>query len=189
MTRPSPAAGRPHRRTALGAALGAVATLLVLLLGLAVSPEGARAGPPGALVVRYRPPLDGPPIVTRGFDAPVAPWAAGHRGVDLASDEGAAVLAPAAGTVTVAGRVVDRGVVTIAHPDGRRSSLEPVEPAVGVGDRVGAGEPVGTLGSGRSHCAAPCLHWGVRDATGYVDPLILLPGRGPVVLLPAASGR
>ena len=97
---------------------------------------------------------------------------------------GSAVLAPAAGTVAVAGTVVDRGVVTIVHADGRRSSLEPVNPTVVVGQRVAAGEGVGTLSDGRSHCATACLHWGVRQGLDYLDPLTLLPDGGPVVLLP-----
>ena len=115
---------------------------------------------------------------------PAQPWAAGHRGIDLDAEAGSPVLAPAAGTVTVAGTVVDRGVVTILHADGRRSSLEPVSPAVVVGQQVAAGDVVGTVSGERSHCAGTCLHWGVREGLDYLDPLTLLPSGGPVVLLP-----
>lgn len=133
--------------------------------------------------LRYRVPVAG--IVEREFDAPEARWAAGHRGVDLAAAVGAAVAAPADGRVTFAGTVVDRGVVTVTHPDGRRSSLEPVVASVAVGDAVAAGDVVGTVQDVAGHCAPrACLHWGVREGDRYVDPLGLLPERGPVVLLP-----
>ena len=57
-----------------------------------------------------------------------------------------------------------------------------------VGQQVAAGDVVGTLSDERSHCADACLHWGVRDGLDYLDPLTLLPGGGPVVLLPDEGG-
>lgn len=166
-----------------------VATLTLLGVGGAASSGTAvaavaAAGDPGPVVVRYRPPSAAPVRVVRPFAGPAQPWAPGHRGVDLAAPVGTPVLAPAAGTVTVSGTVVDRGVVTIVHADGRRSSLEPVSPQVVVGQHVEAGQVVGTVSGERSHCAGSCLHWGVRDGQAYLDPLTLLPGAGPVVLLP-----
>jgi murein DD-endopeptidase MepM/ murein hydrolase activator NlpD len=149
--------------------------------GAAVADRAATASPTGALV--YRAPLAG--VVERPFDAPDVPWGPGHRGVDLSAEVGAAVGSPADGIVTFAGTVVDRGVVTVTHPDGRRSSLEPVAAVVQVGDRVAAGDVVGTVQGVPGHCAPrTCLHWGVREGDRYVDPLGLLPGHGPVVLLP-----
>lgn len=118
------------------------------------------------------------------FDPPPRPWLAGHRGVDLVSQVGAPVLAPGGGVVTFAGRVVDRGVVTVDH-GALRSSLEPVDAGVTVGTRVAAGDQVGVVGADPGHCAPrACLHWGVREGDAYVDPLDLLRGFGPVVLLP-----
>ncbi|NLF04417.1 MAG: M23 family metallopeptidase [Actinomycetales bacterium] len=132
----------------------------------------------------YAPPLPRPLALHRGFDPPAVRWGSGHRGVDLAASTGSSVLAPGAGTVSFAGTVAGRGVVTVAHPDGLRSSVEPVAAEVAVGDVVHAGDPLGRLDSAQSHCApSSCLHWGVRDAHGYVDPLLLLRG-GPTVLLP-----
>jgi len=132
----------------------------------------------------YAPPLPRPLQLLRGFDPPAVRWGSGHRGVDLAAPTGTAVLAPGAGTVSFAGTVAGRGVVTVAHPDGLRSSVEPVTAGVTTGDVVHVGEPLGRLESTGSHCApSSCLHWGVRDAHGYVDPLRLLRG-GPTVLLP-----
>lgn len=141
---------------------------------------------PGAGAPAYRVPLDGPTRVVNAFDPPPAPWLAGHRGVDLAASRGTVVLAPGDGVVTFAGPVAGRGVVSVQHPDGLRSSVEPVDPAVAVGAHVRAGDPLGAV-VGDAHGrvrADPVVHWGVRDGETYVDPWDLLPGHGPVVLLP-----
>ncbi|WP_307859573.1 M23 family metallopeptidase [Cellulomonas sp. zg-ZUI22] len=146
----------------------------------------ARAGARGTPVGGYRAPVDGVPRLLRAFDPPPQPWLAGHRGVDLGAGSGATVRAPAAGTVTFAGDVAGRGVVTVLHDDGLRSSLEPLSPAVAPGARVDAGGALGAL-TGDAHGGTPggpALHWGVRDGDRYVDPWALLPGHGPVVLLP-----
>ncbi|GIG38443.1 murein hydrolase activator EnvC family protein [Cellulomonas phragmiteti] len=187
MTAP-PHPGPAPRRAALRAALRAACSV-ALVLG-AILPgsgaDGAPARPPAPAAVVYRAPLDAPVRVVRAFDPPARPWLAGHRGVDLAAEPGAAVRAPADGTVTFAGRVVDRGVVTVLHDDGRRSSLEPVSPSVAAGAHVRAGDVLGTV-DGHAHGGAhggPALHWGVREDDRYVNPWALLPGRGPVVLLP-----
>lgn len=179
-----PRSHRPARRTA-SALLTGVPALLVLAVALVSAGPPGRASPVAEPVaVRYHAPVTGPVRVLRPFVAPAQRWSPGHRGVDLALDEGGTVVAPGPGTVTVASGVVDRGVVTIAHPDGRRSSLEPVTATVAVGQPVAAGEPVGSLSDERSHCTPACLHWGVREGDAYLDPLALLPGGGPVVLLP-----
>lgn len=164
--------------------LAAVVGLLVAAGSAVPAGPALAADAPAPLVVRYRAPIVFPVRVVRGFTGPPQQWAAGHRGIDLDVDAGVDVLAPAAGTVTFAGTVVDRGVVTIAHADGRRSSLEPVNPAVVVGQRVEAGGIIGTLSGEGSHCTPACLHWGVREGLTYLDPITLLPGGGPVVLLP-----
>ncbi|MDR3068094.1 MAG: M23 family metallopeptidase [Cellulomonas sp.] len=124
--------------------------------------------------------------VVQPFDPPEQVWSAGHRGVDLVAEPGTATLAPCAGTVTFVGTVVDRPVLTVGCQDGLRSSVEPVLGTVTVGQRVVPGDPVGTVvASAATHCApATCLHWGVRRGTQYVDPMSLLRGAGPIVLLP-----
>lgn len=164
--------------------LGAV---LLLTASVAVpAPPTPGTGAASATVVVYRPPVDGAVHVVRAFDPPPQPWLAGHRGVDLAVGPGGTVRAPADGVVTFSGQVAGRGVVTVAHPDGRRSSLEPVLPSVDVGRLVVAGDVLGTT-AGDAHGRpedGPALHWGVREDDRYVDPWELLPGRGPVVLLP-----
>jgi murein DD-endopeptidase MepM/ murein hydrolase activator NlpD len=127
----------------------------------------------------YRLPSDA--VVLRLFRRPEHEWSAGHRGVDVAGGDGV-VRAPGPGVVTFSGWVVDRGVVTITHPDGLRSSLEPVADPPAAGTVVVTGDAVGTVAPG--HCAPdPCVHWGVRRGQDYLDPLSLL-GPEPVVLLP-----
>jgi murein DD-endopeptidase MepM/ murein hydrolase activator NlpD len=124
-------------------------------------------------------------VPARAFSAPPQPWAAGHRGVDLPAVGGQDVLAPAAGVVAFAGRVVDRTVLVLAHPGGLRSSFEPVQAPLPVGTVVGRGQRVARVAAGASHCApATCLHWGVRRGREYLDPAALVSSTGPPVLLP-----
>lgn len=188
----APRTAGPGRR-ARSARLGATAVLVCIALAATGATAGSavdRAADSTTDTDRsalYRGPLLRTLDVRRPFEAPPQRWAAGHRGVDLAAQEGEVVVAPATGVVTFAGTVVDRGVLTITHPDGRRSSLEPVRPLAVAGTPVAAGDVVAVV-AGPAHCAPlACLHWGVREDETYVDPLALLPGAGPVVLLPAPS--
>ncbi|MEV0893413.1 M23 family metallopeptidase [Promicromonospora sp. NPDC050262] len=144
----------------------------------------------------YVPPVAGvdpPSGVERLFDPPAEKWGAGHRGVDLTAPPGAQVVSPGPGVVTFAGQVARRGVVVVTHPDGLRSSLEPVAASVPVGTAVAAGTAIGVVegsqgtdepGATPNHCAPrSCVHWGVRRGERYIDPLSLL-DRPPIVLLP-----
>jgi murein DD-endopeptidase MepM/ murein hydrolase activator NlpD len=125
-----------------------------------------------------------PPIrVLEPFRAPATPYSAGHRGVDLAAVPGADVVAAAAGVVQFAGWVGDRFLVAIDHGDGVISSIEPVEPSVAAGTRVGRGMPIGRVSAG-GHCAPGCAHFGVRIDGVYVSPFVLLGGLPRAVLLP-----
>jgi len=105
--------------------------------------------------------------------------------VDLAGEPGQQVTAAVGGRVTYAGSLAGRGVVVVTH--GRsRTTYEPVDPAVRVGEAVAAGEVLGRLQAGGSHCLpAACLHWGLIQGETYRDPLSLV-GAGPVRLLPWA---
>lgn len=143
----------------------------------------------------WQAPVEGQLTVVRGFEKPAARWAAGHRGVDLALEAGGSVLAPYEGEVVFAGTVVDRQVLTLEHPDGRRSSFEPVSNPLPVGSRVQAGDAIAQLDSNIQHCTSSfCLHWGVREpAPGsetacrgldYTNPLLLLGLEEPSILLP-----
>jgi murein DD-endopeptidase MepM/ murein hydrolase activator NlpD len=131
----------------------------------------------------WRRPVDGRWDVRHRFEQPVTRYAAGHRGVDLAVAAGSLAYSPAAGTVTVAGPVAGRNVVVVEH--GRlRSTFEPVDPTVEVGEPVFAGEVLGTVQPGHGHGPPGqlLLHWGVRDGDGYIDPLSLLDSAPPVLL-------
>ncbi|MEV6347241.1 M23 family metallopeptidase [Actinoplanes sp. NPDC051851] len=125
-----------------------------------------------------------PPRVTRRFDPPPRPWLAGHRGADLAAPPGTTVRTAGAGVVVYARILAGRGVVSVAHPGGLRTTYEPVIAAVAPGDVLAAGDPLGTLEPGHPGCpAVACLHWGLREGARYLDPLSLL-GLGRVRLLP-----
>ncbi|HCA87947.1 MAG TPA: M23 family peptidase, partial [Streptomyces sp.] len=132
------------------------------------------------------------PVVVRNWEPPPSPYAAGHRGVDLAARPGRPVRAAAPGRVSFAGSVANRGIVTIeltgTGDPPLRITYQPVRATVRKGDRLSAGEPVGVLDTGPFHCAESCLHWGLLRGDRYLDPLSLLPGwilRGsPSRLLP-----
>jgi len=133
---------------------------------------------------RFSWPLAPAPTVSRAFQPPSKPYGPGHRGVDLVGAPGQPVLAAGAGTVVYAGPLADRGVVSVDHADGLRTSYEPVVATVRAGQLVHRGEPVGALAAGHLGCSAPaCLHWGLRRDGQYLDPLMLVrPAR--VRLLP-----
>jgi hypothetical protein len=133
-------------------------------------------------------PLQPRPEVVRGFELPANPWLPGHRGVDLAGRPGQPVLAATPGTITYAGPLAGRGVITITY-GARRTTYEPVVPEVNVGTAVQTGTVIGHLSAAGSHCLPrACLHWGLLQAKQYLNPLTLLPNR-PVRLLPLANLR
>jgi murein DD-endopeptidase MepM/ murein hydrolase activator NlpD len=85
--------------------------------------------------------------------------------------------------VSYAGLLAGRGVIVVDHGT-TRTTYEPVDATVTVGAKVSAGEPVGRLALGGSHCLpSACLHWGWIEGDTYLDPLRLV-GAGPVRLLP-----
>lgn len=147
------------------------------------------------------------PRVIHPFEKPAQRWSAGHRGVDLAVPEhDRRVYAPAPGKVVFSGTVVNRKVLVLAHPDGRRSTFEPMDEALTVGTTVAAGEVIGTVAvtaGGNSErpyrrCSTACLYWGVRqggargDGSGkdaeYINPMSLLRSKEPSILLPVPGG-
>ncbi|GAB3208200.1 murein hydrolase activator EnvC family protein [Marinactinospora thermotolerans] len=154
-----------------------LASLLAWTAVPAVPPAVADTGP-------WAWPVDAPHVVLRPFVAPPSPWSAGHRGVDLLTDDGAVVRSAGAGRVAFAGRVAGTGVVSVAHGSLRTTYL-PVTPLVESGTPVAPGDPIGTLSASPPHCGAhPCLHWGLLDGDAYLDPLALV-GRGRHRLLPS----
>ncbi|PZE73765.1 hypothetical protein DEI82_12995 [Curtobacterium sp. MCBD17_019] len=211
---PSPLRTMTPRRswTRLGAALVAVPRVLVLCV-VALCTVTLGAGPARAGSSCAGPPCAGAPrrpasnpsasmtasawtwpvperVVLRPFEPPAHDYGAGHRGIDVRASVGTLALAPAAGTVVFAGPVAGRGVVTIDHGRGVRSSLDSVTPDVVVGTTVVAGTPVGRVAVGHCPAAAPCVHLGVRVDERYVDPLAYLaPAAWPVLLPPGDHAR
>ncbi|MGV1004338.1 MAG: M23 family metallopeptidase [Candidatus Nanopelagicales bacterium] len=129
-----------------------------------------------------------PTRLTRGYDPPAHQWLAGHRGIDLRSSPGQTVRAAGSGTVSFAGILAGRYVVSIDHGE-LRTSYEPVKPTVSKGERVGAGEVIGEIAPGSGHCGTgSCLHFGVRRGKTYLDPLLLLAGWQAVLRPPQPRG-
>jgi hypothetical protein len=111
------------------------------------------------------------------------PYAGGqHRGVDIAGDVGAPVVAATPGEVRFAGVAGVSGLtVSLRTADGRydTSYLHLSAISVNKGDPVAAGDRLGAVGTtGTRSAVAPHLHFGVRDAgssAAYHDPLGFLP--------------
>lgn len=176
--------------------------------GTASAAKAPNTVEPAASRLRYRSPTaTSRPRVIHPFEKPAQRWSAGHRGVDLAVPEhDRRVYAPAPGKVVFSGTVVNRKVLVIAHPDGRRSTFEPMDEALPAGTTVAAGEVIGTVAvtaGGNSErpyrrCSTPCLYWGVRqggargDGSGkeaeYINPMSLLGSKEPSILLPVPGG-
>ena len=123
------------------------------------------------------------------------PYASGqHRGIDIAGDVGAPVVAAAGGEVWFAGTAGSSGLtVSVRTADGRydTSYLHLSSTAVREGDRIAAGERLGTVGtSGVRSASTPHLHFGIRDAGSrhaYHDPLDLLPPAPPASPAPRGA--
>lgn len=147
-----------------------LATLTTALLSGAATPTADWSWPIGSAA--------DPPRVQSRFDPPAQPWLTGHRGVDLVARQGTAVRAAGEGVVAYAGRLAGRGVVSVRHAGGIRTTYEPVLAEVSIGMAVRRGQVIGTVdrwSARHPSCAArSCLHWGARRAGRYVDPLSLL---------------
>lgn len=151
----------------------------VVCLALAGTVRPARGAPEWTWPVGA-----GPPEMVRAFDPPVQRWQPGHRGVDLATTKGALVRAAGAGVVTYAGLVAGIGIVTVTHGE-LRTTYQPVDPGVSVGDHVEPGEPIALVTLPGSHCMPDaCLHWGLLRGDAYLDPATLVAPEGRPRLLP-----
>lgn len=171
---------------------GAVVALamLVLVVGGAARAttawaDAAPATPPDATVSTadgWRWPLAGFRL-ERAYVAPPHRYGPGHRGIDLRPVGDGPVLAPAGGVIAFAGGVAGRAIVTIDHGGGLVTTLEPVDTTLQPGTAVGEGDEVGTIALG-GHTSAGALHFGVRLAGEYINPLLLLGGVPRAILLP-----
>ena len=156
----------PSRRGALH-----MLSLPVALMSVGFGVANPTARPLGAIGWEW--PIRGP--VIRGFDAPEDPFGAGHRGIDIAASIGTVVVAPAAGTVAFAGKVGGYLFVTLDHGGEVFSTYSWISAtSVRRGDSVTAGQPFAVTGAGHPGSSVPHLHFGVRHAGAYVDPLLYL---------------
>jgi Peptidase family M23/Putative serine esterase (DUF676) len=122
----------------------------------------------------YLPPVDAP--VADPFRAPVHPYGPGNRGIEYATVPGTVVRASADGTTVFAGPAAGALHVTVAHPDGVRTTYAFLAAISTVtGDVVDQGDPVGIAGAR--------LHFSARIGAAYVDPAILMAAGPPRVRL------
>lgn len=159
----------------LSAALAA--TLAIGVVALPAAPD-----PPVPAFGTYAWPVQGP--VLRGFEPPSSAYGAGHRGIDIGAPLGSPVRAPGEGVVTFAGSVAGARFVSIAHPDGVRTTVSWLsEILVARGDPVERGGLVGRSGVGHPGSARAHLHLSARAGEVYLDPMLLLEGAGLVGLV------
>ena len=119
---------------------------------------------------RFDWPVDDPQVEQQ-FERPINPWAPGHRGVDLVAEQGTVILSPQAGTVSFAGKVAGKDVVSVRHRGGVTSTFEPAVTELSVGDTISRRQPVGIVEGSSDHCEDRCLHWGLKRGTAdYLDP-------------------
>jgi len=108
-----------------------------------------------------------------------------HRGVDLRGATGTPVVAPAAGTVALAGDLYFSGTtVVIDHGLGVHSMLGHLSRIdVREGATVAPGDAVGAVGA-TGRVTGPHLHWTLRIGATSVDPMSVLD-----LLAPSAQAR
>ena len=99
-----------------------------------------------------------------------------HAGVDVAAPEGTPVGAAAPGTVVLADadQYLTGGTVLIDHGMGVTSVYAHLASiTVDLGQRVAAGEPIGTVGA-TGRATGPHLHWGLSWGRARLDPARLV---------------
>jgi murein DD-endopeptidase MepM/ murein hydrolase activator NlpD len=133
-------------------------------------------------------PVVGSELVS-SYRSPETPYGPGHRGVDYQVSLGQGVFAPADGTVSFVGKVVDRPVVSLSHQGNLVSSFEPVCSSLVVGQEISAGELVAEVCEADQeylqHCSERlCLHFSTRKDGQYLSPLWFTGDLSPSVLLP-----
>ena len=113
-------------------------------------------------------PVHGP--ITRHFEPPPTPYAAGHRGIDFGVPIGTTVVAAADGTVSFAGAVGASLFVSIDHPGGLRTTYSFLSAVlVKKGAVVSQGQTIARSGPGATG-EQPNLHFGLRSGADYLDP-------------------
>lgn len=134
-----------------------------------------------SLSATHRLPVTGK--VLQPANIPEKNWNSGHRGVDLSAQPGDEIRASRGGTVHFAGSVAGTPTLSIMHPDGIRTTYEPVHATVRKGDYVRRGQVIGYLAAPEDSARqSQGLSWGAKiDANHYIDPMTLL--GTPVIVL------
>lgn len=175
--------------------LAVMAFLVLALAWLEQPPSVARAeaipastAPSWAEADEWVFPLEEPVRLAQGFQKPNSDFSSGHRGIDLAAELSQPILAPASGTLSFVGTVVDREVITIRRSDGKLISFEPACSNTLAGDKVIRAQVIGWVcepdATYRQHCESErCLHFSVRLAGEYISPLSFIAKQRPSRLL------
>ncbi len=174
-----------------GAATAMPTATSTLIVTATATPTGRmNATGPAAIAPQVAPsrgfvwPLSPRPALLRPFEQPHSQWSSGHRGVDLGAVVGQAVFSAGDGVVAFSGVIAGRGVITVRHSGGLRTTYEPVDQRLAAAGVVHRGSPIGVVSATPGHCAPlTCLHWGALVGQVYRDPLSLL-GFGRPILLP-----
>ena len=133
-------------------------------------------------------PLKAPIQLINQYRQPNSDYSAGHRGVDYRVAIGEEILAPAAGTIWFAGKVVNRNVLSILTSDGLLAEFEPACTELAKGSPVLSGQAIARVcdaePSYQEHCQAMrCLHVSLRVNGRYMSPLYPLGQLNPSRLM------
>ncbi|MBB1030845.1 M23 family metallopeptidase, partial [Dietzia sp. SLG310A2-38A2] len=135
-------------------------------------------GSPSAAVGGAHAPTLGP--ITSGFGPR---WGTFHNGTDFGAPIGTPMFAAKSGTVVAAGPASGYGLwIRIQTDDGYLLEYgHNDQNYVSVGQRVHAGQVIGTVGN-RGYSTGPHLHFGVRNPAGqWIDPVPWLRANGVTV--------
>ena len=156
---------RQRRMDAIIALAAVIGLLLALGVGLASTPQHVAYADTAVTG-------DAAYTVEDFTDMSDLAWRNGnHRGVDLVAEQGTVILSPQAGTVSFAGKVAGKDVVSVRHRGGVTSTFEPAVTELSVGDTISRRQPVGIVEGSSDHCEDRCLHWGLKRGTAdYLDP-------------------
>ena len=118
--------------------------------------------------------------ITSGFGPR---WGTFHNGTDFGAPIGTPMYAAKSGKVVAAGPASGYGLwIRIQTDEGELLEYgHNDQNYVSVGQRVNAGQVIGTVGN-RGYSTGPHLHFGVRNAAGqWIDPVPWLRGNGVVL--------
>jgi murein DD-endopeptidase MepM/ murein hydrolase activator NlpD len=165
-------------------------SVLAGLLSVAalVSAHGGISSAQETPLINWAPPLEPPLNLINLYRQPNSDYSAGHRGIDYQVTLGQSVLAPADGEVWFSGKVVNRQLISLKHPDGNLTEFEPVCTDLQKGEPVFLGQEIGQICEAdlgyRQHCTeTTCLHFSIRQLGEYLSPQVFIGGINPSRLL------